>query len=216
MPKFAVIAGSTGLVGSHCLQFLLSSPEYASVRALVRRPTGVSHPKLHEQTVDFDSLANLPHADHVFCALGTTIRKAGSQSEFRRVDLEYPLRLAESVLSAGAQQFVLVSSVGANSKSGNFYLRTKGELEEALRQQLFAGLHIFRPSFLLGMRSENRPGERIGMALAKPLSFVMVGGLRKYRPITAETVGKAMVNAASVGTSGTHVYEYEEIISLAQ
>ena len=216
MPKFAVIAGSTGLVGSHCLQFLLSSPEYASVTALVRRPTGISHPKLHEQTVDFDNLANLPHTDDVFCALGTTIRKAGSQSEFRRVDLEYPLRLAEYALSSGAQQFVVVSSVGANSKSGNFYLRTKGEVEEALRQQPFASLHIFRPSFLLGMRSENRPGERIGMALTKPLSFAMVGGLRKYRPITAETVGKAMVNAASLGTSGTHVYEYEEIISLAR
>jgi uncharacterized protein YbjT (DUF2867 family) len=109
-----------------------------------------------------------------------------------------------------------VSSVGANFKSGNFYLRAKGELEEALRQHSFAGLHIFRPSFLLGMRTENRPGERIGMALAKPLSFAMLGGLRKYRPITAETVGKAMVNAASLATSGTHVYEYEEMISLAQ
>jgi uncharacterized protein YbjT (DUF2867 family) len=90
------------------------------------------------------------------------------------------------------------------------------ENEEALRQQPFAGLHIFRPSFLLGTRSESRPGERMGMALAKPLSSVMVGGLRKYRPIAAETVGKAMVNAASLGTSATHVYEYEEIISLAR
>src|SRR5947209_845560 len=126
MAKVALIVGSTGLVGSHCLHFLLSSPEYARVTALVRRSTGVTHPKLHEQIVDFDNFASLPPCDDVFCALGTTIRRAGSKPEFRRVDLEYPLRLAEHALSAGAQQFIVVSSVGANSKSGNFYLRTKG------------------------------------------------------------------------------------------
>src|SRR5438105_411417 len=133
MPKSALIAGGTGLVGSHCLRFLLSSPEYASVAALVRRSTGITHPKLHEQIINFDGFVNLSPCDDVFCALGTTIRKAGSQSAFRRVDFAYPLRLAERSLMAGARQFVLVSSVGANSGSGNFYLRTKGELEEALR-----------------------------------------------------------------------------------
>jgi hypothetical protein len=92
MPKSALIAGSSGLVGSHCLHFLLSSPEYASVTALVRRPSGVTHPKLHEKIVDFDKLENLPHTNDVFCALGTTIKKAGSKPEFRRVDFEYPLR----------------------------------------------------------------------------------------------------------------------------
>jgi uncharacterized protein YbjT (DUF2867 family) len=124
--------------------------------------------------------------------------------------------LAEHSLVARAQQFFLVSSVGANANSGNFYLRTKGQIEEALCEQPFAALHIFRPSFLLGRRSEDRPGERIGMALGKSMSFAIVGGLRKYRPISAETVGKAIVNAASLGTSGTHVYQYDEIISLAQ
>jgi hypothetical protein len=139
-------------------------------------PADRSHsPKLHGKIVDFDHLENLPYSNDVFCALGTTIRKAGSKPEFRRVEFEYPLRLAEHSLATRAQQFVpvscLVSSVGANAQSGNFYLRTKGEVEEALREQPFARLHIFRPSFLLGRRNENRPGERIGMALVKPMSF---------------------------------------------
>jgi len=129
-----MIAGVTGLVGSHCLRFLLASPEYASVTALVRRSTGIKDPKFHERMVDFDTLSDLLAADDVFCSLGTTIRKAGSQAEFRKVDFQYPVRLAERTLAGGARQFVVVSSVGANPKSSNFYLRTKGELEEALKQ----------------------------------------------------------------------------------
>src|ERR1700736_3311186 len=117
MPKSALIAGSTGLVGSNCLQFLLASPEYASVGALVRRPVPISHSKVQNFVVDFEKLADVPPAQDVFCALGTTIKKAGSQAAFRRVDLEYPLRLAERSLAAGAQQFLLVSSAGADPNS---------------------------------------------------------------------------------------------------
>ena len=216
MPKSALIAGGTGLVGSHCLQFLLASPEYASVTALVRRGTGIPHPKLREQIVDFDRLPDLSRCDDAYCALGTTIKQAGSQAAFRRVDLEYPLRLSERVLAAGAKQFLLVSSVGANSSSSNFYLRTKGELEDALRQLSFTALHIFRPSFLVGERKEQRTGERIGMLLAEALKLTMIGGLRKYRSIRAETVARAMVKAASLGSAGVHIYEYDDIQRLAE
>jgi uncharacterized protein YbjT (DUF2867 family) len=211
MPKSAMIAGVTGLVGSHCLRFLLASPEYASVTALVRRSTGIKDPKFHERMVDFDTLSDLLAADDVFCSLGTTIRKAGSQAEFRKVDFQYPVRLAERTLAGGARQFVVVSSVGANPKSSNFYLRTKGELEEALKQLRFQAVHIFRPSFLVGQRQESRPGEGIGMVIAESLKFAMLGPLRKYHPIRAEVVAKAMVNAASLGSAGVHVYEYAQI-----
>ena len=214
MPRSALIVGGTGLVGSHCLQFLLASPEYASVTALVRKSAGINHPKLREQIVDFGSLVDLPAAEDLYCALGTTIKKAGSQPAFRRVDFEYPLQIAERGLNAGAKQFLLVSSVGANSKSGNFYLRTKGELEDALRNLPFAGLHIFRPSFLVGERKEQRTGEGIGVAISEALKFAMVGSLRKYRPVQANTVALAMVKAALRGDSGAHVYEYSEIESL--
>jgi len=215
MPKSALITGGTGLVGSHCLQFLLASPEYASVTALVRKGNGINHPKLREQIVDFDSLVDLPAADDIYCALGTTIKKAGSQPAFRRVDFEYPLQIAERGLTTGAKQFLLVSSVGANSKSANFYLRTKGELEDALRQLPFRALHIFRPSFLVGERKEQRAGERLGMVVTEALKFVMVGGLRRYRSIPAETVGKAMVKAAACESSGVHLHQYDEIERLA-
>ncbi|PYY06676.1 MAG: oxidoreductase [Acidobacteria bacterium] len=216
MPKSALIAGSTGLVGSDCLQFLLASPEYASVTALVRKGSGISHPKLLEQLVDFESLGNFPGSDDVFCALGTTIKKAGSQPAFRRVDLEYPLLLAERSLTAGAKQFLLVSSVGANAKSGNFYLHTKGELEDALQRLPFVSLHIFRPSFLVGERKEKRTGEHLGMVLAEALKFTMVGALRKYRSIRAATVAQAMVKAAALGNTGVHIYEHDDILRLAE
>jgi len=215
MPKSALIAGGTKLVGSHCLQFLLASPEYASVTALVRRNTGIMHAKLQEQFVDFDKLTNLPAVDDIYCALGTTIKKAGSQRAFRRVDFEYPFHLAERSFAADAKQFLFVSSVGANSRSGNFYLRIKGELEDALRQLSFTALHVFRPSFLVGERKEQRTGERLGIMVAEALNFAMVGGLRKYRSIPAETVAKAMVKAATRGSLGVHTYECDEIEKLA-
>lgn len=216
MPRSALIAGGTGLVGSHCLQFLRASPEYASVTALVRKGTEINHPKLREQIVDFGSLVDLPATEDLYCTLGTTIKKAGSQPAFGRVDLEYPIQVAERGLNAGAKQFLLVSSVGANSKSGNFYLRTKGELEDALGNLPFAALHIFRPSFLIGERKEPRTGEGIGVAISEALKFAMVGALRKYRPVHAKTVALAMLSAALRGSNGTHVYEYPKIEALAR
>lgn len=216
MPNSALIVGSTGLVGSHCLQFLLASPEYASVTALVRKGAGINHPKLREQVVDYDNLADLPVGEDVYCALGTTIRTAGSQEAFRRVDFEYPLQIAKRTQAAGAKQFLLVSSVGANPKSGNLYLRVKGELEQALRNLPFAALHIFRPSFLVGERKEQRTGERVGITIAEALKFAMIGGLIKYRPVHANTVAFAMVKAALRGGSGAHIYDYEKIESLAR
>jgi uncharacterized protein YbjT (DUF2867 family) len=216
MPKTAIIAGSTGLVGSHCLRYLFASPDYSSVTALVRRSTGIADPKLREQiVVNFDKLDDLPAADDVFCGLGTTIRQAGSRAEFRKVDFEYVVSLAERSLSKGAKQFLTVSSVGANAKSGNFYLRTKGEVEEALQQLPFQVVHIFRPGLLVGKRLQSRPGERIGAVIGEVFKFAMVGPLRKYRPIPANSVAKAMVKAAELGVTGVHVYHYDEIMRLA-
>jgi uncharacterized protein YbjT (DUF2867 family) len=154
-------------------------------------------------------------AQDVFCALGTTIRKAGSQEAFRRVDLELPLRAAEQALKAGAEQFVVVSSVGADAASKNFYLRTKGELERELAKLPFHAVHILRPSLLLGKRAEFRLGEAIAMKIAPALDLLTLGALCKYHSVRAEVVGKAMVAAAKQGGAGTHVYEYQEIVKLA-
>ncbi|HEY2915041.1 MAG TPA: oxidoreductase, partial [Candidatus Angelobacter sp.] len=154
-------------------------------------------------------------AQDVFCALGTTIRKAGSQEAFRHVDMELPLRAAEQALSAGAEQFVVVSSVGADAASKNFYLRTKGEMERELAKLPFKAVYILRPSLLVGKRAEFRLGEAIGMRIAPALDLLTVGPLRKYHSMRAEIAGKAMVAAAKSAKSGVFIYEFDPIMTLA-
>ncbi len=214
--RTAWLAGATGLVGGFVLRQLLASEWYSQVIALTRRTMNVDHPKLEQRLVDFDQLQSidLPLAEDVFCALGTTIKKAGSQEAFRRVDLDYPRALANKAAASGAQQFLLVSSVGANARSRNFYLRTKGELEDAVSALPYKGFHVFRPSLLLGPREERRPAERLAEALMKGLSPVLIDGLRKYRPIKAEEVARAMVAAAVAGGPGRKVYEHEQLKAL--
>ena len=172
--RTALIVGGSGLVGRFCLQALLEDPAYGSVISLARRELPIpANPKRVQKVLPFETLAalDLPPMDDVFCALGTTIRKAGSQQAFRCVDYDLPLAVADHALKFGARQFVLVSSIGADARSKNFYLRTKGELEDMLRRLPFKALHIFRPSFLIGKREESRLGESIAIPLAKALQF---------------------------------------------
>jgi uncharacterized protein YbjT (DUF2867 family) len=214
----ALIAGATGLIGGHCLKTLLDCGRYQRVIALTRRPTGQRHPSLVETLVDFEKLDQIdpfPPAD-VFCALGTTIRRAGSQPAFRKVDFEYPRILATRSAASGCRQFTLVSSVGADIGSGNFYLRVKGELEKAIDALPFESTHIFRPSVLIGDRLEGRWAESAGIAIARALQFALIGGLRKYRPISAATVAAAMVAASVDARPGRHIYHYDDIVALAR
>lgn len=217
--RTALVLGGSGLVGGFCLQALLEDQAYAQVISVGRRDLpNVQHSKLAQKTIDLDALArlNLPPVDDVFCALGTTIRKAGSQPAFRRIDVEYPLAGAQLGLKYGARQFVLVSSVGAGGKSKNFYLRTKGELENALMAMPFQAVQIFRPSLLLGKRTESRTGESFAIAAAKLFQFLCVGPLRRYHPVSAMRVGQAMVAVAKTPRQGAIVYEYDEIVALGQ
>ena len=215
--RTALIAGATGLVGSHCLKQLLDDSAYAQVISISRRPAPVSSPKLVQKLVEFDNLAQLPPiaASDAFCALGTTIARAGSQEVFRKIDFGHAKAVAEFALAGGAQQFALVSSVGANAQSRNFYLRTKGELEEAVTTLRFTSAHIFQPSFLMGSRTEQRVGEGIGLALMKALQFAFIGGLSKYRPIPAFSVAAAMIAAVHQMSPGVHRYLFEDINRLA-
>lgn len=210
-PRTALIAGATGLVGSHVLSLLLESRHYSSVTAVTRKPTGHSHPKLVEIIGDSDHLPDLPVVQDVFCALGTTIAVAGSKAAFRKIDHDYPLAIARQTASAGASQYLLVSSVGADKKSPNFYLHTKGELEEELAALPFRGLHVFRPSFLIGDRTEKRSGERVGIVMARVLKPFLLGSLRKYRAIPAAAVARAMVEAGVRAEYGRHEYSYGAI-----
>src|ERR1700746_1610257 len=149
--KTALVAGGSGLVGGFCLRALLGDPAYESVISVGRRELpGMDHPRLQQRVLPLESIASLelPRVHDVFCALGTTIRKAGSQPAFRHIDYELPMAMANHALKFGAEQFVLVSSGGADSQSKNFYLRTKGELEDALKPLPFKAVHLLRPSLL--------------------------------------------------------------------
>ena len=213
----ALVVGATGLVGSHCLKTLLDSGAYERVVAFTRRPLGQQHPRLVETIVDFDKLEELepfPTAD-VFCALGTTIAKAGSQADFLKVDFEYPRIIAERSAAAGAKQFVLVSSAGADPQSGNFYLRVKAQLEKAVTGLSFESVHIFRPSFLIGARAEFRLADTLVGPALRAVQFALVGKFRKYRPIAASTVAAAMAVAAREAKPGRHIYHYDDILALA-
>jgi uncharacterized protein YbjT (DUF2867 family) len=216
--RTALIAGATGLIGSLCLKQLLDDPAYAQVISISRRSIADSHPKLVQKIIDLDNLSQLPPiaANDAFCALGTTIAKAGSQEAFHKIDFGYSKAFAEFALGGGAQQFALVSSVGANARSRNFYLRTKGELEEAVETLPFTSLHIFQPSFLMGSRVEQRPSEGIGLEIVKALQFSFIGGLSKYRPILASTVAAAMIAAVKRADPGPHTYLFDDMQALTK
>lgn len=194
----ALLVGATGLVGGFVLARLLAHPDYPNVEIWVRRELPLRDPKLIQRVVDFSRLPSQQvQADHVFCCLGTTIRKAGSEASFREVDHDYPLALARLARSGGSKKFLMVSALGADAAASVFYNRVKGEVEDAITALDLPAVWFFRPSLLLGPRQENRPGERIGAVIGKLLAPLLVGGLRKYRPIHVDTVAAAMVYAAT-------------------
>lgn len=218
-PRTALLVGATGLVGRHVLDRLLAEPAYGTVTVLVRRSLGRSDPRLAERVVDFDRLASAHAGDvrgeDVYCCLGTTIKVAGSQEAFRRVDHDYVVEAARLARANGARRFALVSSVGADAGAGNFYLRVKGETERDVGALGYETLEVFRPSFLMGERGEKRAGEAAGIAVARAVSGALFGGLRKYRPVDAGAVARAMVAALARGEPGTHVRAFDEIAALA-
>jgi len=216
--RAALLAGATGLIGGHVLDLLLADPDWAGVTALVRRPLDRGHEKLDARVVDFDHLEELPDpppADDVFCCLGSTMKKAGSKAAFRKVDHDYVVATARLGLAGGARRFLLVSSVGASASSMNFYARVKGEAEDSVAALGYPALHVFQPSILIGQRQESRPGERLGIVMAGVVNRLIVGPLRRYRGIAAETVAAAMIGAAKSDAEGRRVYTFDDIERLA-
>jgi uncharacterized protein YbjT (DUF2867 family) len=217
-PKSALLIGASGLVGGHCLRYLLDEPAYARVTIIVRTPISIAHDKLVQHVIDFDELGTLGeafYADDVYCCLGTTINKAKTQEAFRRVDFDYPVKIAALTQHCGADQFLLVSSLGADPHSRIFYNRVKGEVEEAIRKMSFTSFQIFRPSLLLGERKEHRTVEKAGAFIFSGLKYIMGGPLKKYRAIQASDVAKAMVRAAQINLQGRNIFESHEIQEIA-
>jgi uncharacterized protein YbjT (DUF2867 family) len=208
-PLTAILAGGTGLVGGECLDCLLERPEYGRVIVLARRELGAAarHPKVQQLITDFSDLDSVGPAltgEHVFCALGTTIRKAGSQQRFREVDYEYPRRIAELARERGARHFSIVSALGANPGSPFFYSRVKGELEQALKVMDWPSLGVFRPSLIAGQRAESRPMEKLGERL---LRFAPAG----WSSVEARQIARAMVAVALKEPRGVTIVESREI-----
>jgi uncharacterized protein YbjT (DUF2867 family) len=214
MVKTAVVIGATGLVGQQLVEQLLQHPAYNKVTLLLRRPLPIEHLKLKQVLFDFDHPDSaLVQGDHLYCAIGTTLKKAGSQEAQFKIDCTYPAVLGELARKNGFSHYLLVSSVGANRLSSNFYLRTKGELEHRIEQLGFEGFVAARPSFLLGARSEMRLGERIGIAIAQLIGPLLIGPLRRYRGIQAAQVAKGLIRLAQTTLQRqVLVAEYDELM----
>ena len=190
-----MVIGSTGLVGRKLL-FELAKKESAVI-AVTRRSISNLPENVSLININFDDFlenGSLPSCDHVYICLGTTIKKAGSQSEFKKVDYDYCLSFAKKAREAGATKISLISSVGANPNVNNFYLKTKGEVEEEIKKIDFQTINIFRPSLLLGQRGESRFLEELGQNLSSVINLFLIGPLRKYRSVKATNVAYCMAN----------------------
>jgi len=218
LTKIALVAGASGLVGRYLIEALLPAPEYSRVIALSRRPLAVEHGKVANRIINFaaleKSLAGV-QADEAFCALGTTLKSAGSEAAFRLVDHDYVLAFGRAAARAGVKRLVVVSAVGADPASRTFYLRVKGEMEDALRSLNLPAVDILQPGLLLGMRDEPRPLELAAQVVMPVANLVLWGNAMRLRGISAQTVGRAMLGAARGGRKAVTKYTYAEILRLA-
>ncbi len=218
MANKAVIAGASGLIGSELLQLLLQSQQYDEVLVLVRSELPVSHKKLVQLVVDFDQL-NQYHASitghAVFCCLGSTRSKTPKLSVYRKIDHDYPLQLAKIARQNNMPHYHLVSAIGANSKSGNFYTKLKGQTEDDIQQVHIPSLHIYQPSLLTGNRKEFRLAEKIATVAMKIINPLLIGSLKKYRSIPAQTVAQAMYRQSLNTEEGVFIHPSNHIKQLA-
>jgi len=212
----ALLIGATGLVGSHLLDLLVKDDRFDKIKVLTRKSTGKRNIKLEEVVIDFDNIkewASQLSGDVVFSALGTTLKKAGSKDTQYKIDFTYQYQVAEHAAQNGVGTYVLVSSAGADPGSQVFYSRMKGELETAIAGLPFRRIRIIRPGILDGDRAEARPMEKLAIHIARGVAFVP--GIKKYRPIHAEIVAKAMIHACFDERAGTRKYTLEEVFTLA-
>lgn len=211
MKRVANVIGASGLVGEQLLVQLLAHPEFEKVRIFVRRPTGITDPKLEEMVIDFDqpeTWAGLVLGDVLFSTLGTTLKTAKSKENQYRVDFTYQYEFAKAAAQNGVQAYVLVSSLGADPKSSVFYSRMKGQLDKAVAGLSFQKTIVLRPSILDGTRKEKRTAEKISLAVMRHLSKYM---LKKYRPTPVSLLASKMISLSLDDTSGLRVVEGLEI-----
>jgi len=214
----AVIFGATGLVGNLLLEELINSDNYKVIKIFVRQSTGISNPRVEEIITNFslpDSYSEKITGDNLFICLGTTIKKAGTVANVEKIDRDLPAMLAEAAFKNGIKRIAVVSSLGADTTSKNYYLRIKGEMEESILKLGFEKAVIVRPSILLGERKEKRAGEIVGKVVMRAIQPVFTGKYRKYRPIHGRDVAKAMISLLEKDTE-KKIFENEEVKELTR
>ena len=214
--KTALLFGSSGLVGGHLLNQLINDTNYSKIKLFVRSDAEISDPKVEIIKTDFNNLENhkeeIKGNDCFFC-IGTTKKNSPDKNEYRRVELDVPKEVAKIAKSNLVNSFIFVSALYANPKSSGEYIRCKGQVEEELKELSFPKLAIMRPSFLVGNRKEKRASETIGIFVFKLLSPLLLGPLRKMKPIHSETVAKSMIRAANENLE-KNIFESNEIDEL--
>jgi uncharacterized protein YbjT (DUF2867 family) len=215
--KTAIIIGASGLVGSFITLNLLDDDRYEKVKVFVRNSLEIKHPKLEENIVNFDNLAEWSSkiiGSEIYSALGTTLKKAGSKEKQYKIDFTYQFDIAKAACDNKVKSLLLVSSLGANYKSNNFYLRMKGNLDEKIQQLAFDKISIFRPSILIGLRSEKRFGESLSIKIAGVITSI-IPAFKKYKPIKASLVAEAMIKCANKTTlKKINIYEGDDLFNL--
>ena len=214
--KTALLFGVSGLVGGHLLNQLIKNNTYSKIKLFVRSVPQISDPKIEIIETDFNNLENHNEdikGDDCFFCIGTTKQNSPDKNEYQRVELEVPKKIAQIAKSNLVNSFIFVSALYANPKSSGNYVRFKGMVEEELKRLNFPKLALMRPSFLMGDRKEKRVGEKIGIFVFKLLSPLLLGPLKKMRPIHSETVAKAMIRAANENLE-KNIFESNEIAEL--
>ncbi|TCS93930.1 NAD-dependent epimerase/dehydratase family protein [Hazenella coriacea] len=213
--KKALVIGATGLVGKEVVQLLLEHPDYETVCVLARRSLNIKHEKLDLHLIQFEHLRayqDLFQVDEVFCCLGTTIKKAKTKADFRRVDYFYPLTAGQLAKEQGVKSFLIITAMGSNPRSPFFYNQVKGDVEESLKQLQFPILHILRPSLLLGKRPHDfRFKEQVAALLIRITGFLFVGPLQKFKAIEGKKVATAMVQLAQSQKLGVFIHSSHEL-----
>ena len=216
-PRIALLFGSTGMIGNLLLEELLRSELYSRVIIFVRKAGQISNARVEEIVMDFSSpeqYSGMIKGNDIFICLGSTIKKAGSVANFEKIDRDLPLKLASIAKANGVEKVAVISSVGANRLSGNYYLRVKGEMEQGILDLNFSQCVIARPSMLLGERNEKRFGESLGKVFMKIINPFISGKFRKYKAIPGHDVARAMIAALQESSFKT-IYESDELQELS-
>tara|TARA_B100001250_G_C19489126_1_gene652224 strand:+ start:74 stop:730 length:657 start_codon:yes stop_codon:yes gene_type:complete len=215
--RTALIFGSSGLIGNHLLDLILKGDSYQKIKLFVRSNITIKDPRVEIICDDFKNLDNLKNniiGDDCFFCIGTTRKDTPNKKEYRRVEYEIPLHIAKITKLNSINSFIYVSSIGANAKVSNNYLKNKGQVEDELLKLNFKKLGIIRPSLLLGNRKNFRLGERIAQLVMKNISFIFIGKMKKYKPIQAVNVAKAITNIVE-NDYKTKFFESDKLLEIS-